>query len=127
MKRRFIAYLLIILCVITGIFEASDADNRVDNCINNVNQIETEIKNKNYKNAVRLCDKTIELFNNDITGIMYCYYKHDILEEIHTNLTNLKGYIEYKDEVDIRVTIFDTLNKLKTIKSREKVDLKNVL
>ena len=124
MKRRFFAYALIIISVIIGVFEIIDVNTRVDYCIDNINRIEECVNNKDYKKAERLCEEAQKEFNGRISDFMYIYYRHDVLEDVNSDLVILSQYIKCKDNPDIFATTRNSVRKLQTIKKRENIEYK---
>ncbi len=127
MKRRFFAYIIITICVISAYIMQLDVSTRADKCIKNIRIIENNINHQSYDKAQKLCEITKNEYKSDTIIIMYCYYKHDILEEIDSALTDLSVYIKHKDITNINIKTEEITKKLLSIKSREQINIRNIL
>ncbi len=127
MKRRYIAYALIIISLIIAVLEIWDVNQRIDKCIDSINKIDESVRQGNYSGAYEVCEEIDRSFVNSDSGVMFCYYKHDELEKIDTKIIIMSQYLKQKDKVNYLASSSEVIKMLTVLKEREQISIKNIL
>lgn len=127
MKRRFIAYVLLILCAMTAFVQQWDINRRVESCLDEINEIDFLVKNKEYEKALNICEKIDEEFTESVSNTMFCYYRHDDLQLINTKLAVMEEYIRQNDFINYSATSIETVKMLTNLRNREQINIKNIM
>jgi len=127
MKRIYIAVVFIILSVIIGAIEYGTISVKVDEYLSKIQKAELLTKQGNYEKAEELSKQTAEDFDKYSKAVLYCYYRHDDLEEIIETLYNLEDLLDDKKAEDYHEANHTLKEKLLSIKEKEHITIQNIL
>ena len=127
MKRIYIAFAFIIFSLIVGIIEFNTLNSSVDKCKDSLKKIESLVKDDNVKKAEKLLKNTSDNFENYSKNYLYCYYRHDELDDIADRLYNLEDLLDDKRIDDFHEKSHETYKKLLYLKEKEPVTIQNIL
>ena len=127
MKRIYIALALFVVGIITGAVEVYDISARVDNRLNELEIIDKNVKQSEYKRAYDICERMDREFIENTSDIVYCYYRHDDLEKINCKLAVMGEYIKQRDKTNYLATSKEVIKMLTILKAREQLSFRNIL
>lgn len=127
MKRIYIAFILIIISVLIGVFTRYDINKRSNKYLDYISNIEYYLKKDKYKEAEKECKKAVDDYNYNDSKIMYSYYVHSDLSDIGDNFNSMKNYINSKKKTEYYYISGMLKNRLKRIAEKEPINIQNVL
>ena len=127
MKRIYIALALIVIGIITGAVEIYDISARVDNRLDELEIIDNNVKQGEYRKAFEICERMDREFIENTSDVVYCYYRHDDLEKINCKLAVMGEYIRQRDKTNYLATSKEVIKMLTILKARDQLSLRNIL
>lgn len=127
MKRIYIAIAFILFSLIVGLVELITINTNVDNYIHYISQTEELVKDNKIEKAEKLIKNTSKKFERISKSILYCYYRHDELEEITAKLYSIEDLLDDKRIEDYHETSHSLKEKLLSIKEKEQITIQNIL
>lgn len=127
MKRIYIAIVFIILSFAAATAELIAVDSSTDNTIGRIERIESLVQANETEKARRLCKKTADEYDRNNKEVLYCFYRHDSLEEISDKLYGLEDYLEDNRIDDFHEISHSAKKQLLILKEKELVSFQNIL
>lgn len=119
-----IAFLSIIICVVSMIY----VDSTAKNAEKYIDQIQTCISNQQYKLALSKTDEFERFWDNNHTMLSIILH-HERLEEIEESIALIKSFLEHpaEENTDCWLEITRSMTKIKNLKDTEKPSLGNIM
>lgn len=127
MKRIYIAILFILFSIAVGTVEFITINTNVDKYIAEINRTAKLVDYNKTKDAEKLSKKTAENFESYSKNVLYCYYRHDHLEEITDDLYGLEDLLDDKRTEDYHEKSHLIIKKLLSLKEKEHITFQNIL
>ena len=127
MKRIYFAVIFLLFSFAVGIFEYASITTNTDNYLSSVSEIGSLVKNNKIKEAERLSKETANKFNKFSKSFLYCFYKHDDLEEIAEKMYTVEDLLDDKNIEDYHKESHLINEKLLFIKEKEQITIQNIL
>ena len=127
MKRIYIAVIFLGFSLIVGIIEYITINSYIDNSLNDISQVGDYVQNKQIKKAESLSKETADKFKKLSTEKLYCFYRHDELEEIIEALYSLEDLLDDKRIEDYHEKSHLLNEKLLFVKEKEQISIQNIL
>ena len=127
MKRIYFAVVFLLLSLAVGIFEYATITTKTDDYLNSVSKIGSLVKNNKSEEAEKLAKKTANQFNEFSKSFLYCFYKHDDLENITEQMYTIEDLLDDKNIEDYHKENHLLNEKLLFIKEKEQITIQNIL
>ena len=127
MKRIYIAIMFIVLSVFTASFELITINDTTDRTVAKLEKIEKLVGEKKVEKAEKMCKKLADKFDENNKNILYCFYRHDVLEEISDKLYGLEDYLDDERIEDFHEISHSVKKKLLIQKEKEHITIQNIL
>lgn len=127
MKRIYIAVVFLILCFAVGSVEFITINSNVNNYLDKIEKTSALIQRNEIKKAESLLKETALSFDKYSKNVLYCYYRHDHLEEITDDLYTLEDILDDKRIEDYHEKSHLLMKKLLSLKEKEHITIQNIL
>lgn len=127
MKRFYIAIILVVICIFTGVGEILAVNYAVDKCLASFEKADTLIDKSNTDAAINVINKATEEYENLSENLLFCFYSHNTLEDVTVSLVQMSEYLKYAQLGDYKALMKQTKKQLQSIKDEELFKIQNIL
>ena len=127
MKRIYIAIMFIVLSVFAATFELIMINKATDSATAKLERIEKLVGEEKVEKAEKLCKKLADEYDENNKSVLYCFYRHDVLEEISDKLYGLEDYLDDERIEDFHEISHSVKKKLLIQKEKEHITIQNIL
>lgn len=126
MKQVWILVVSVCILLSAGFFEIKYLNNTSKYLMSDLDYIENAVRNNNYEYARAQFNNTFESWNK-LKDIWHVFITSDEIDEINSNLIELRHYLDYEEEKDSLIAIEQIKSSITHSITRQNLRLDNVL
>lgn len=126
MKQVWILVVSVCILLSAGFFEIKYLNNTSKYLMSDLDYIENAVRNNNYEYARAQLNNTFESWNK-LKDIWHVFITSDEIDEINSNLIELRHYLDYEEEKDSLIAIEQIKSSITHSITRQNLRLDNVL
>lgn len=126
MKQVWILVVSVCILLSAGFFEIKYLNNTSKYLMSDLDYIENAVRNNNYEYARAQFNNTFESWNK-LKDIWHIFITSDEIDEINSNLIELRHYLDYEEEKDSLIAIEQIKSSITHSITRQNLRLDNVL
>lgn len=125
MKRNITVFLLLFFIIISSLFSNKFINKEIDKIESNLNEIKTMIEKKDWQKANISKQNLLKNWEKTQENLSI-FIDHEAVHDLDLSLSQLKFYLEEKNEKKITEELNLSLTLITDIKKREKLSFSNV-
>ena len=126
MKQVWILVVSVCILLSAGFLEIKYLNNTSKYLMSDLDYIENAVRNNNYEYARAQFNNTFESWNK-LKDIWHVFITSDEIDEINSNLIELRHYLDYEEEKDSLIAIEQIKSSITHSITRQNLRLDNVL
>ena len=126
MKQVWILVVSVCILLSAGFLEIKYLNNTSKYLMSDLDYIENAVRNNNYEYAKTQFSNTFESWNK-LKDIWHVFITSDEIDEINSNLIELRHYLDYEEEKDSLIAIEQIKSSITHSITRQNLRLDNVL